>query len=164
MQEVYAQANRYFTERLQHIITTNNRAHRDYSHYGHFLYNGVKYSIDRPEHFPYRYVSTYNLIESLHAEADIYIAEFAALKEEIPLVSRFLTIMLNFVRTKSDIKYILGDTLYQQVKNYYVDDPTPRTEEDLHAFVNKHQLYIDMINQRYIDNILMSNVYNESKG
>ena len=160
---VYQQANRYYLDKLQKIVISNNKAYRNINIYGYFIHNNVKYGIGRPDYFPYMHVPTYDLVESLHADADAYIAESKSLEEEIPIVSRFLTIMLNFVKSGSDIKFILGDALYQLVRNSYLDDPEPRTQEELQAFVNRHQQYIDMINQRYVDNILMSNIYNESK-
>ena len=102
--------------------------------------------------------------ETLHKEMEEYTQGVKDLDKEYKVVERFIVVLTNFCHSSKDIERVLGTTIYQAlmttipiITKSTISKVIP--DEEIEAFKKEHQQYIDMINNRYLENIILSGVH-----
>jgi hypothetical protein len=157
--KLYEEPLNHYKEKLKGIIAKNNQFNGSNSVFGKLLYKGRLYSY-KPK-VSYLPTKLYDLDESLKDDMESYHNNYMPLKEEHEEAKRFLAILLTFCNHKQDVQDLLGDTV-SGIAREELDKliKQPREPHELKEFKDKYQDQIDMLQQRYLSNIVMRNVYN----
>ena len=163
MQHLYVNVVMYSNKELREIVAENNKLAGENYAYGSIKYKDRIYEAERPEYFEYRFVKTYPPMHiDIEKRMEKYVKIIEDIEKERPIADRFLVILFNFVKHVSELDEILGATLSNLIKPRslnFCDEPN--TPQDVQAFKKKFSTYITMLNERYMDNVLMTGEYND---
>lgn len=164
---LYADIHQYYTKIFNNILHSQNRVspHSKYSSNVALIWKDRVYWKNKTysaNHSLFRVKITPH--ETLHKEMEEYTQGVKDLDKEYKVVERFIVVLTNFCHSTKDIERVLGTTIYQALlttlpitTNSTIPKFTP--DEEIEAFKKEHQQYIDMINNRYLENIILSGVH-----
>lgn len=162
MNSLYAEPNRYFKNKISDIIIRNNKANRIGQLYGEIIYEGRIYK-NYNETGTYYFVRTLPVHPTLEEEFKTYVDKVDELELEQIVINRFMTILLNFTESDETLKRLIGEGLFQTLKGYLFDiKGCLKSDGEIKDFENEHKEYLTKMRERFIDNMLMRNIY-ESK-
>ena len=166
---LYKYPQTYYRNEFEKIKEENNKYFtRSVLHCG-IIYKGVKYPEaldDFIQSYEAKTALYHKLDKSLYQKMDKYIEDTKSVRQEVKIVKRFLTILMNTSRTCQELSYLLGSIIYGDISHIaelVLDKKflTPEREKELDVFKIKNQSYFDLLNMRIVDNSLMSAVYNK---
>ena len=161
--QLYYPATKYLNYKLDDIIKQNNLAHNDGFVYGRMRYKAVAYQSTYNGHMPiYKSGRQYDLVEDLHEQMEKWLKEEQALKEEEFQVKRFLSILLAKVKNFSDLEQVLGENICAIISEHRKMFRNKELDtEDLMAAVKYAKPYVEMMQNRLIDNLISKDLFSD---
>lgn len=153
---LYKPSKVYYKHLLLDIININNKKHYN-SKTGNLIYKGKIYkSISNA-------CPALPLHKSLVTEMDKLVENTDKLHRENKVSERFLTILFNFCKSNEDVHKLLGNALHTLCIEYaqLLDEPS-KTIQEIEEFKNQYQSYIDILNERYIENLILAGAYDKN--